>query len=372
MLWSGLSFIRLKIARKARLLYDNPLIIFKFKRLMVRTLLVKMSSMGDIIQTLPALTDALAAIPDLKVDWVAEQAFAEIPTWHAAVGNVLPIRLRAWRKHLRQSLKSGEPQAFWRQLRQVQYDAIVDAQGSLKSAVMSRIAKGARHGYTKADVREWGAHFCYQHHYAIPRATHALVRTRELMAQSLGYALPDTAPDYGIHTEQFPMPSLALPEKYVIAVTNASWESKIWPAAYWQQVINDIYATYQLPILIPCGNAQEQAFAEQVAGAHGQVLPRLRLGELAAIIGRAQAMISSDTGLAHLAAALQVKSIVLYGSTNAARIGTMGANQTHLIATTPPCAPCHKRICTYQGETPEQPACLASLTPRMVLDALAE
>lgn len=336
----------------------------------MRTLLIKMSSMGDIIQALPALTDAKAAIPDLTVDWVAERAFTDIPRLHPAVGDVFPINLRAWRKQWRTSFKNKEPQAFLRQLRGQRYDHIVDAQGSLKSAIVCRLAKGERFGFAKADVREWGAHLCYQHHFAIPMQTHALTRTRELMAQSLGYAMPQTAPDYGIDRTRLVLPNLALPDDYLIAVTNASWESKIWPAAYWESLLAKLAAHYQLPILIPCGNSQEQAFAEQVAGTHARVLPRLSLTELAAIIAKAKGMVTGDTGLAHLAAALATKTIVLYGSTNADRIGTVGASQQHLIATEPACAPCHKRICTYTGPSPEQPACLASLTPEKVFGAM--
>ena len=338
----------------------------------MHTLLIKMSSMGDIIQALPALTDAKAAIPELKVDWVAERAFIDIPALHPAVNQVLPIHLRAWRQQLWASLKKHEPQAFIKQLRAQHYDHVVDAQGSLKSAIICRLAKGTRAGFAKADVREWGAHLCYQRHFAIPLQTHALTRTRELMAQSLGYPMPQTMPNYGIDREKLIGPDLALPSEYLIAVTNASWESKIWPAAYWQTLIAQLASHYQMPIIIPCGNSQEQAFAEHVAGKHARVLPRLSLTELAAIIAGAKGMVTGDTGLAHLAAALDTKTIVLYGSTNANRIGTVGASQQHLIATEPACAPCHKRVCVYTGPSLEKPACLASLTPDKVFNAFTQ
>lgn len=336
----------------------------------MRTLLIKMSSMGDLIQTLPALTDAKKAIPDISFDWVAEGAFTDIPRLHPAVSQVFPINLRAWRKQLWHSLKQGEPQTFLKQLRQARYDHVIDAQGSLKSAVVCRLAKGLRSGFTKADVREWGAHLCYQRHYPVPMETHALTRSRELMALSLGYPVPTSTPDYGIDRTKLVLPNLALPEQYLMAVTNASWESKIWPENYWQTLLAQLAEHYQLPIFIPCGNSQEQAFAEQVAGKHAKVLPRLTLTELAALIANAKGMITGDTGLAHLAAALNTKTIVLYGSTNANRIGTVGPTQHHLIATEPACAPCHKRICDYKGQSPEQPACLASLTPTKVFDAM--
>ena len=100
----------------------------------MRVLLVKTSSLGDVIHTLPALTDAQRAIPGIQFDWVVEEGFAEIPAWHPAVAQVIPVAIRRWRKHPLQTLRSGEWRRFKARLRETHYDLVIDAQGLLKSA----------------------------------------------------------------------------------------------------------------------------------------------------------------------------------------------------------------------------------------------
>lgn len=109
----------------------------------MKILIVKTSSMGDVLHTLPAITDMQNAIPDLKVDWVVEENFTEIPAWHSAVNKVIPVAIRRWRKNLCQRQTWVEWQQFLKQLKSEQYDAVIDAQGLIKSAVLvTRQAKG--------------------------------------------------------------------------------------------------------------------------------------------------------------------------------------------------------------------------------------
>ncbi|KPE47437.1 glycosyltransferase family 9 protein, partial [Pseudomonas aeruginosa] len=104
----------------------------------MRVLLVKTSSLGDVIHTLPALTDAARAIPGIQFDWVVEEGFAEIPAWHPAVARVIPVAIRRWRKNLWQTLRNGEWRRFKQRLKEVDYDLVIDAQGLLKSAWLTR------------------------------------------------------------------------------------------------------------------------------------------------------------------------------------------------------------------------------------------
>ena len=112
-------------------------------------LVVKTSSMGDVIHTLPALTDATAAIPGIRFDWVVEEGFSEIPAWHPAVDQVIPVAVRRWRKSLIQTWQSGEWQQFKKRIGASNYDAVIDAQGLLKSAFLAGKARGPRFGLDK-------------------------------------------------------------------------------------------------------------------------------------------------------------------------------------------------------------------------------
>lgn len=165
----------------------------------MRVLIVKTSSMGDVLHTLPALTDAAQAIPGIRFDWVVEEGFAQIPSWHESVERVIPVAIRRWRKARFSAPIKAERQAFREAVQAVKYDAIIDAQGLVKSAALvTRLAHGVKHGMDWQTAREPLASLFYNRRHHIAKQQHAVERTRELFAKSLGYAKPQTQGDYAI------------------------------------------------------------------------------------------------------------------------------------------------------------------------------
>jgi heptosyltransferase-1 len=296
----------------------------------MRVLIVKMSSMGDIIHTLPAINDASTALPDIQFDWVAEEAFVEIPLWHKHVKQVIPIALRRWRKQIYQSLRQREIQHFYKQLRSQYYDKVLDAQGSIKSAITTRLSRGYRVGLDKNSVREVFANLAYQEKFSVPWKQHAIDRSRQLFAKAFGYPLPKTPPCYAIDKTRLNFTKFALPKNYLVFVPNASWPTKCWPETYWYS-LTEHAAKEKITVFIPWGNEEEKKRALRIRGKHLNVtvLPPLRLNELASVLLQAKAAVCVDTGLSHLAAALEVPSITLYGPTNPQVIGTLGPSQIH-------------------------------------------
>src|SRR5215470_931753 len=138
----------------------------------MHVLIVRLSSMGDLVQTLPALTDAAKAIPTIRFDWVVNESFAQVPSWHPAVDTVISSDYHGWGGNFRESLKARVPQSFLKQLRARKYDLIVDLQGEFKSALTARLAKGVRAGYDARSVHERGAHLIYQQRFAVPKGQH--------------------------------------------------------------------------------------------------------------------------------------------------------------------------------------------------------
>src|SRR5690606_9274786 len=164
----------------------------------MRVLIVKVSSLGDIIHSLPAVTDAWRAKRDLRFDWVVEEAFTEIPAWHPAVDRVIPVALRRWRKSPWQAWRSGEYRRFKQELQAEHYDLVIDAQGLIKSGVISRIAKGLTVGLSTRTIREPLATLFYNMVYAVPWQQHAVERVRDLFARSFNYSLDYRSCDYGL------------------------------------------------------------------------------------------------------------------------------------------------------------------------------
>ncbi len=326
----------------------------------MRVLLIKTSSMGDVLHALPALTDAMHAIPGIRFDWVVEEAFQEIPSWHPAVDRIIPVALRRWRKHPLQALWSGEWNAFKRALKNRTYDVVLDSQGLIKSAWIARKARGLRVGYDSTSARESVASYFYQRKISVDRDLHAIVRQRKIFAKALGYDVPDTAPNSSLSIQWKPEKDLP----YVVLLHGTSWSSKEWPEMYWKELaflaVDDGYAVKLL-----WGSEVERLRAERIEKSSGAtVLPHLTLGEIASVFSGASGVIGVDSGLAHLSAALGVPAITLYGATDASKTGAIGLRQKNSQGQAS-CVPCLKRTCDALDEFGNQ-RCWKTLDPKAV------
>lgn len=336
----------------------------------MRVLLVKLSSMGDLIHALPALTDAQAAIPSIRFDWVIDEAFAEVASWHPVVDRIITTAHRRWRHQKSKIIRNGELKQFWQQLRATKYDLVIDGQTNLKSAVVTRLTRGLRSGLDAASAREFPAHWAYQKKIFVAKQDHAVRRMRLLFAGALDYAYQETEADFNIDHSRLVETKVKLPANYLIFMHNASWESKIWPEVYWADLLK-IAIAEGFSVLLPSGNDAEHARAKRLAELHpnAQALPRMSLSEMAYIIARAKGAVCNDTGLGHLAAALKIPSVNLYGPTDSALIGAPGKLQVYLQAKFQ-CAPCYETRCRYQGVSQVRPACFDQFTPAIVWEKL--
>lgn len=288
---------------------------------MQRILLVKTSSLGDVVHNLPVVSDIQSYFPKAQIDWVVEDAFASIPRMHTAVGRVMSVAIRRWRRNLWCSKTREECRAFLASLREQEYDAVVDTQGLLKSALVTCAARGRHHGLDWKSSRE-PLRIFYDRTYAVPWGQHAVVRNRSLAAQALGYALSSPA-NYGI-TEDRRLDGLPA-GRYAVLLHATSAAAKLWPETYWANLSNYMISNNIFSIL-PWGNAEERARSERLAAAMKQafVPPSLALPDVARLLASAQAVVGVDTGLTHLAAALNVPTVGIYGATDPAATGIHG------------------------------------------------
>lgn len=302
----------------------------------MRVLVVKTSSMGDLVHTLPALTDAMEAIPGIVFDWVAEPAFAEIPHWHPAVADVLAIPLRAWRGKLHRLAFSKERLGYRAAIGAVAYDHVIDAQGLLKSAfLITRLAKGVRHGYDLQSAREPLASLAYHRRHRVDRSLHAITRTRMLFAKALGYPMPSAAPD-----ARLVFARAAQPQPRLVLVPTASRVHKMCPLGWWQAVI-DAAPPWIEEILLPiAGEAEAKALGPLAGAPRVRLCTGMRLTEVAELMTDAAAVIAVDTGLCHIADALQVPLLALYGPTAPGLVGPVSDTSTVLKSPTGLMADC--------------------------------
>ena len=288
--------------------------------------------MGDLVHTLPAITDAAQHIPNLQIDWVVEEAFAEIPRWHPAIHKVIPVALRRWRKHPLTTFFSAEWRNFRHEIRATQYNYIIDAQGLVKSAFLTRMARGIRCGFAKNSVREPLAAAAYQKSFVVNKQQHAITRTRELFAGILNYSFDPKIINYGLDTHQIPTSNFNLPKKYCVFITNTSRTDKRWPQENWQTLLQQCQQ-HDISVVLPSGSDAEIALTKGIVQNFSNtiILPKASLTQLLEVIAHAQLLVCVDTGLSHLAAALAKPTIVIYGPTDPALIGTRGEQQQHLI-----------------------------------------
>ena len=329
----------------------------------MRVLLIKTSSLGDVIHTLPALTDALAANPNVRFDWVVEENFVEIPSWHPAVEQVIPVAIRRWRKNILHTWRSGEWHEFKEKLHQQHYDIVIDAQGLLKSAWLTRGFNVPVAGFSRQSIREPMASYFYDRHYNVAPYLHAVERTRQLFALALGYPVPQHVGQYSLQRESLITEQPT--EPYVVFIHGTTWPSKHWPQAAWRALAERL-GEQGIAVRIPWGNAVEHERAQAIADglSHVQVLPRLKISGVAEHIAGAQACVAVDTGLGHLAAALDVPCVSLYGPTLPGRVGAYGQGQVHLCAKGPHAGRGDRHLECFNELGAEQ--VLAALQPLLV------
>lgn len=286
-------------------------------------LLVKTSSMGDVIHNLPVVSDLRRHWPDAAIDWVVEESFAELPALHAGVRQVLPVAVRRWRRSLGQRATWAEMAAFRQRLQATCYDLVIDTQGLVKSAAITWLADGLRCGYAREVAREPLAALAYHCRYVIPRNAHAVERNRWLAAAAAEYA-PDMPLRYGLRAE-LPRPDWLPGGDFVILLTATSRDDKLWPEAHWIELGRALQAR-GLSALLPAGNARERERAERIAAQipAASVAPPARLAELAAAMQAARGVIGVDTGLTHLAAALERPVVALFVATEPGLTGVYG------------------------------------------------
>lgn len=320
---------------------------WSFVRLLrVRVLIVKTSSMGDVVHALPMVSDIARAFPQARIDWVVEEAFAEVPWLHPAITRVFPVALRRWRRHPFAPASWRELVAARRAIRELRYDAVIDCQGLVKSALVAACARGPVMGPALACAREPLAALFYRRRIRFDRARHAVDRHRALGAAALGYSL-QAPEDFGLRARVRQMQGPVLQgaagaardgpsggvegagENAVLLLTHASRASKRWPDAHWIALEHELARSGCRSWLTWGGEAERRASEELATRMRSaRVLPRSTLVQLAAFASRVRLVVGLDTGLTHLSAAVGAPTVGIFCDYDVSLVGLRGGGAT--------------------------------------------
>ncbi|MFN0039605.1 MAG: lipopolysaccharide heptosyltransferase I [Burkholderiales bacterium] len=297
----------------------------------MRILLVKTSSMGDVIHNLPVASDIRHAFPAAQIDWIVEESLVEIPRCHAQIRQVIPVALRRWRRRPLGQATREEFGALRKFLRENPYDAIIDTQGLLKSAFLARLATGVRHGLNWRSAREPLRMF-YDHVYEVPWTLHAVERNRMLAARALGYR-SSGAPDFGLQAvaDRRGVTGAVNAEittgvPFAVFLHATSAVEKEWPESHWVALGNQLAAD-EIVCVLPFGNAAERARSERLATRipQARVPSALGLRDLGEMLSLARFVVGVDTGLSHFSAALGTPTVGIFCATHPAATGLYGS-----------------------------------------------
>ena len=345
----------------------------------MKILIVKLSSIGDIIHTFPAIIDAKRHISDLTIDWLVDENFESIPKLlnysknNQIVNQIISIPLRKTKKKIKY-ITSFLSNLL--KLRSQKYDLIIDAQGLLKSALIAKYIKSTKLvGFNWSSCREPLASCLYKYKVNIEKQLHAITRIRKLFSLALNYTIDFDKENYidsGLDKQCFlKLPELVVKkiDKYIVFLHGTTWETKYWDNQYWQQ-LNQLLTTKNIYVVVTFSNSKEQQFVEQLAANSNNViiLPQMNIEQIACMLANASAVVAVDTGFAHLTGALNTPIVTIYGATCTYKSAVAGNNSINLQSQYH-CSPCLSKICLeykYKRSAIKQP-CLKEITPEIVL-----
>jgi heptosyltransferase I len=282
-------------------------------------LLVRVSSLGDVLHNMPIVADIRRHFPNAQIDWVVEEGYVSLVRLNPMVRNIIPFALRRWRKKLGDKAVRAEVKQFFRTLRAVEYDYVFDTQGLLKTGVIMGAARVVRGGQ-KVGLANGSEGSGYEgisrifHSKSIPLdpRTHAVARGRLVVAAALGYQV-DTPADFGLPdvAPDAVRPAWMPAEPYAVYFHGTARDAKKWAPANWIELG---HALAPMTILLPWGSPKEKAEAETLASAlpSARVLPQLSMADAVLLARHAALAIGVDTGLTHIAAAFSRPVVEIY------------------------------------------------------------
>ncbi|MCG8685741.1 MAG: lipopolysaccharide heptosyltransferase I [Desulfobacterales bacterium] len=339
-------------------------------------LIVKMSAIGDVIHTLPALNAIRDHFPKARITWLVEEAAADLVIGHSSLDRVIVSKRKRWVKQLFSSSFFSAFKnilSFVRELRDTQYDAVIDFQGLLKSGVMVMLAKGKEKiGFDKGMQHAESSHLFYNKRIPpVSMEIHALKRGL-MMIQALGvhtdkveYRLPVTRDDKASIKTLLNKNGVSDEDRVICINPQATWETKLWDDGKFAALSDQIQKHCKARIVFTGGPEDRPVIDTIIAMTKKSCLNlagRTTLKTLAALYERADLLVTTDTGPMHLCAATGTRVVAIFGSTAPWRTGPYGCDHV-VVRSNLGCSPCFKRECSHKN-------CMESISVDQVMSAV--
>ncbi len=292
--------------------------------------IIKLSAMGDIIHAMVALQYIKKHNANIKIDWFVEEAFAQVLEYNEDINNIYTINLKSIKKNKKE---------FYNKIKEIKkysknsYDLIIDAQGLIKSAIVSKILGKNIVGFDKDSIREGFASFLYKQKINISYCSNAILRNAKILSLPLDF---DISKEDILEKKAFLFYKkensiiydyIKRETKNILFVIGASWDSKIYPKEKFVKIINSLNEN----CLVLWGNKKEKEIATYIVkNSKGILLPALDINSLKALISEVDLIIGGDTGPTHMAWALNIASIILFGNTPSYR-NTYQTNKNKIL-----------------------------------------
>ncbi len=289
-----------------------------------KILIIRTSSLGDLVHMLPAISDIAANVPGAQIDWIVEEAFTEIPAWHPAINEVIPVSHRRWRKSWWSAQTRAERASLRKNLAARKYDVVLDMQGLMKSVWLIRQTSGKRHGLNLTSAREPLASFFYDVKHTVKFWQPAVTRQRTLASLAFEYEYSGP-PNFGLQS----ITNNAQTGQYAVIMPSASRPDKLWAESDWR-IVFDYLIQNGMHIKLLSGSQEELNRANILVKGYenAEVLPRMSLTEVAHLIAGSRIMVGLDSGLTHLSAGLGRPTIGIYIASTPVRTPLEGSSYT--------------------------------------------
>lgn len=282
-------------------------------------LIVRVSSLGDVVHNMPMVADILRHYPQANIDWVVEESYVSLVRLNQGVRKIIPFALRRWRKSLHSAKTRREIGDFHKSLRSETYDIIFDTQGLLKTSIVMRLARMSKYGKrvglansTEGSGYEPVSKIFHTLSVPVEPRTHAVLRSRLVAAAALEYDVTSPA-DFHLSEPEMTSKSWLPRHPYVVFFHGTARDAKRWKESSWVQLAQFV-GQRGLSVLLPWGSESEFQAANRLASKMGNavVLPKLPIMEAVLLARRAAFAVGVDTGLTHIAAAFNRPTVELY------------------------------------------------------------